>query len=144
MRPQGFERLPFTQQQLHAALRQMCPLALKAYDAETTREMRNEWHPDNPTRFCCYFVSEMIYWYCAPTGSIAMTLDVPNDSTLHRYVEWPDRSIVDVTCDQFECDLDYAHGKPRMFMQTGCKGPSKRAQQLANLLGLQRHNDKAL
>ena len=130
----GFDRVPFTQDQLHTALRSMCPAALKAYDAETTREMRNEWHPDNPTRFCCYFTSEMVYWYCAPPFSRAMTLEVPGDSTLHRYIEWPDGGIVDLTCDQFDVELDYTHAKQRMFLQTGGRGPSKRARQLAELL----------
>lgn len=88
----------------------------------------------------CYAVSEMIYWYCAPQGSTPMALKVPNDATLHRYVEWPDGMIVDVTCDQFDdySLLDYTQASRRMFLQTGGVGPSKRAQLLAKLLGLKR------
>jgi hypothetical protein len=138
MTPQGFEHVKFTQQQLHDALRQLCPAALKAYDAATTAAMRAEWSPLRPTRFCCYFVSEMVYWYSGFNNHRAMSLAVPNDATLHRYVQLADGRIVDLTCDQFDFDLDYTQGKPRMFLQTGCTGPSKRAQQLASILGLQR------
>lgn len=132
---QGFDRVSFSQAQLHDALRVMCPSALKAYDSATTKVMRESWSRNNPTRFCCYFVSEMCYWFAAPVGSRAMSLAVPNDATLHRYVEWPDGRIVDLTCDQFEITLDYSQAKARMFMQTGGVGPSKRARSLANLLG---------
>lgn len=136
----SFDRVGFTRDALHAALRVMCPGELKGYNAVDTYAMRREWSTDNPTRFCCYFVSEMTYWFCAPVGSQAMALAVPNDATLHRFVIWPDKMIVDVTCDQFDdyTQLDYTHAKPRMFLQTGGHGPSKRAQKLAALLGLSR------
>ena len=139
---ESFRRAGFTQEALHDALRIMCPDALKGYDAATTRRMRNEWTLDNPTRFCCYFVSEMIYWYCAPVDSRAMSLPVfyPDlrHSDLHRYVEYPDGQIVDTTCDQFDdyALLDYTQAKPRMFLQTGGVGPSRRATLLATLLHL--------
>jgi hypothetical protein len=132
----SFEHVPFTRAALHAALRRMCPQALKAYDSATTAAMRNAWSPDNPARFCCYFVSEMVYWYCAPHGAIAQSLVVPGDETLHRFVELPDSTFIDVTCDQFPFELDYAQRKPRMFLQTGCFGPSKRARALAAELNL--------
>jgi hypothetical protein len=132
----SFSHVPFTRAALHGALRRMCPRALKAYDAPTTAAMRNAWQPENPARFCCYFVSEMVYWYCAPISSTPMSLVVPGDDTLHRFIEWPDKTIVDVTCDQFSFPLDYSQRKPRMFLQTGCTGPSKRARQLAAELEL--------
>lgn len=132
----SFGYLSFTREALHDALRSMCPAALKAYDTPTTIAMRVAWSPQRPTRFCCYFVSEMIYWYQSPIGSDAMALSVPGDGTLHRFVRWSDGIIVDVTCDQFDQALDYRFMTRRMFMQTGARGPSKRAQQLAALLGL--------
>jgi len=135
----GFDKLPFTQKQLHAALREMCPLALKGYSAAVTLKMRTEWTPENPTRFTCYMVSECIYWFCAPHGSRPMTVVMPNDSTLHRYVLFPDNTRVDVTCDQFgDEDIPYEFSKERMFLQTGGFGPSKRAQVLAKLLDVYR------
>lgn len=127
-----------SQEALHTALRAMLPAALKAYDAAGTKAMRAEWSPENPTRFSCYFVSEMVYWYLAPPGSRACALEVPGDATLHRFVQWPDGEIVDLTCDQFDHYelLDYSKSVPKMFMQTGGVGPSKRARQLAALLSL--------
>jgi hypothetical protein len=67
-----------------------------------------------------------------------MSLVVPGDTTLHRYTDC-DHGVVDVTCDQFEdySLLDYSIAKPKMFLQTGCTGPSKRAKHLAQLLGFQ-------
>lgn len=69
-----------------------------------------------------------------------MTLVVPGDDTLHRFVKWQDGSIIDLTCDQFDdySLLDYTQAKPRMFLQTGGRGPSKRARELAARLDLQR------
>ena len=140
---ESFQYVNFTRDALHSALRSMCPAALKAYDSATTKLMRAEWSPDRPTRFCCYFVAEMTYWYCFPHCIVyAMTLDIPGDTTLHRFVEVYDEQhnshIVDLTCDQFDTPLDYSRRKPRMFLQTGGVGPSKRAQQLASLLKLER------
>jgi hypothetical protein len=145
----GWTLVPFTQESLHEALRKMCPAALKAYDKATTDAMRAEWQPSNPTRFCCYFVSEMLYWY-AFEDAHAMALKVPGDSTPHRFIAVethctsfalggpPRMERVDLTCDQFTFDLDYAHATHRMFLQTGGYGPSKRARQLAELLQLER------
>ncbi len=131
----SFARVGFTQEALHAALRSMCPRALKGFTAAETAKMRAEWTPANPTRNCCYFTSEMVYWFVAPYGSRAMSLRFAGD--LHRYVLWPDGQVVDLTCDQFELfDVAlYRDGKPRAFMQTGGPGPSRRARQLAAALG---------
>lgn len=138
---QGFDLVPFTQQQLHDALRAMCPTALKAYDPHTTAIMRAQWSPERPTRFCCYFVSEMVYWYVNFRGPLArvrpMALTVLGDDTLHRYIQ-TGLGRIDLTCDQFDGGLNYNSARERMFMQTGGYGPSKRAQQLAELLKLER------
>lgn len=130
--------MPFTQDALHDALRSMCPAALKAYDKPTTDAMRREWSADNPTRFCCYFVSEMVHWY-AHIPTEPMSLIVHGDATLHRYLRTAhDMFVVDLTCDQFSGPLDYSNGKPKGFMQTGGPGPSRRARQLAERLNLSR------
>lgn len=134
----GFDLVTFSQRQLHDALRELCPANLKGWDSATTAAMRKEWTPERPTRFCCYFVSEMTYWFCGFQNHKAMSLAVPGDSTLHRYVQLHDGTIVDLTCDQFDFDLDYSKAKPRGFMQTGGFGPSKRAVMLAEKLGLSR------
>jgi hypothetical protein len=132
----GFHRAGIQRAQLLGALRRMCPSALKGYTAAVTADMRRSWSPLNPTRFCCYFVSEMVFWYCAPVGSIPMAVPVPGDNTLHRYVEWPDGFVVDLTCDQFVSPPPYSLGEYRPFLQTAGHGPSRRAVQLAQLLGL--------
>lgn len=134
---QGFELVEFTRTQLVHALTQMLPGALKGYNAEDTRNMRAAWSSDNPTRFTCYFVSEMVYWHCALQHErTPMALNVPGDDTLHRYVQLHNGQRIDLTCDQFPFDLNYAGAKRRMFLQTGGVGPSARARQLAALLNL--------
>jgi hypothetical protein len=139
MTPTGFEFVEFTQPQLHAALREMCPAALKAYDAATTKQMRTAWSPMSPTRFCCYFVSEMVYWH-TPAHLTPMALVVPGDSTLHRFlIDDYTGKRVDLTCDQFDFELDYTRAVKKFYLQTGCTGPSKRAAQLANILQLRRY-----
>jgi hypothetical protein len=65
-----------------------------------------------------------------------MAVAVPSDNTLHRYVEWPDGFIVDLTCDQFCAPVPYSQSKYRPFLQTAGRGPSNRATSLARLLGL--------
>jgi hypothetical protein len=116
----------------------------KLYDALRTmgikqlkKEMREGWSPDNPTRCFCYVVSEFVYWYVAPNGSIPYSVGVPGDPWIHRYLRWPDGTVVDLTAEQFDNHelVDYNLGKRRMFLQTGCKGPSKRARMLAELMG---------
>ena len=122
---------------LHDILRQLCPAALKGYNADATKQMRAEWRAENPTRFCCYFVSEMVFWYCAPVGSVPMGVPVDGDASPHRYTRWPDGTLVDLTCDQFgDFDIErYRLGKPLQYLQTGGKGPSQRARDLASRLG---------
>lgn len=138
----SFETAGVSRAALHDALREMCPAALKANDKATTQAMRRSWTHFNPTRFTCYFVSEMVFWFLAPKGSTAMAVEVSGDSTLHRFVRWPDGRIVDLTCDQFDdySLVQYQHATQRMFMQTGGFGPSKRARQLAALLDLPNKN----
>jgi hypothetical protein len=103
----GWTLVPFTQESLHEALRKMCPAALKAYDKATTDAMRAEWQPSNPTRFCCYFVSEMLYWY-AFEDAHAMALKVPGDSTPHRFI------AVETHCTSFALGGPASHGARRL------------------------------
>ena len=117
---------------LHDALRQMGPAFLHkpAY--------RAEWSPENPTRNFCYVVSEFVYYYLAPRGSKACGLTVPGEEALHRFVKWPDQTIVDLTCDQFSdySLLDYSRAVVRPFLPVKGKAqPSRRAQHLAQVLG---------
>tara|TARA_B100001113_G_scaffold238758_1_gene196292 strand:- start:23 stop:478 length:456 start_codon:yes stop_codon:yes gene_type:complete len=118
---------------LHKALLQMGTKQLK------TKQMRDAWSEDNPTKNYCYVVSEMVFYYLAPPGSKPYKLpNIPGDDGLHRFLKWPDGTIVDLTVDQFPNyeDVNYENGKVCYFMQTGVKGPSKRARLLAELCDL--------
>jgi hypothetical protein len=128
----SFARVPFTRAALHAALIELGPKFLKS------RDMRDAWTASNPTRNTCYVVSEMVFFFCAPEGTTPMALEVPGDQNKHRFLRYPDGSNVDLACDQFERYelLDYTKAKRSPFMQTGCTGPSARARQLADALGL--------
>lgn len=126
-------------EKLHAALRTMGTKHIKG-----PKEIKDQWSPENPTFFYCYVVSEMLYWYVAPKGTIPMAVKVPGDPGLHRFLQWPGEDsngkflqIIDLTCDQFSDinKVDYSKAKKCMFLQTGCKGPSKRARILAELMG---------
>lgn len=118
---------------LHGALRKMGPKALKPM-------FRSGWSEEFPTWCTCYFVSEFAYFYLAPKGTTPYSVKVPGDPGTHRFLMWPNGFIVDLTCDQFP-DYElvksvYPNAKHTMFMQTACKGPSKRAKDLAQLLGI--------
>jgi hypothetical protein len=117
---------------LYTALRQMGSKAIKP-------AFRAGWSEDVPTWCTCYFVSEMAYWYLAPKGTTPYSVKVPGDPGTHRFLMYPDGTIIDLTAEQFP-DYElvksvYSNAKVTPFMQTGCKGPSKRAKELAILLG---------
>ena len=124
---------------LYSSLIQMGKKHLK------TKAMKDIWTPENPTQNYCYVVAEFVYWYVAPYDSTAWALTVPSYNTLHRFVKWPDGTIVDLSCEQFYdwSEIDYSKAKRRMFLQTGCKGPSKRARLLAELMGYSEIVDKS-
>jgi len=118
---------------LHDALLKMGRKELK------TKLMRDAWSEENPTKNYCYVVSEMVFYFLAPPGSKPYKLaGIPGDDGLHRFIRWPDGTIVDLTVDQFPNyeDVNYENGKVCYFMQTGVKGPSKRARLLAELCDL--------
>lgn len=51
----------------------------------------------------------------------------------HWFLKGPDGEVIDLTDDQFDCELDYSQGKPQNFMTTAV---SQRGRILAGLLGL--------
>lgn len=126
-----FEQAGIRRGDLLAALREMGPKHLKG------GELKKQWSTERPTRNYCYVVSEFLFWYVAPEGSEARTVNVEGDLAPHVYMHWPDGSVVDLTCDQFENikAVKYKESKRKTFMQSGGPGPSKRAKILAELLG---------
>lgn len=111
---------------LYDALRKMGTKRLK-------KQYRKEWSSDNPTFGYCYVTAEMIYHYLAPQGSKPCCART-SPTVVHWWVETPDGTILDGTGDQFQGQkIPYHEGKGCGFLT---KQPSKRAQELAALLGL--------
>ena len=102
-----------------------------------TKEMKEMWSEDNPTCNYCYVIAEFTYWYVAPKGTKPYSLEVPSYGSLHRFLKFPDEKIIDLAVEQFYdmSEIDYTKARHRPFMQTGGKGPSKRAKMLAELMG---------
>ena len=124
---------------LHDALLQMGRKYLK------TKQMKDAWSEDNPTKNYCYVIAEFVYYYLAPKGTIPYKLpNIPGDDGLHRFLKWPDGTIVDLAVDQFPNyeDVNYEEGKVCYFMQTAVKGPSKRARLLAELCNVKLTKEK--
>ena len=129
-----FEVAGIEKKVLHKALLKMGRKELK------TKLMRDAWSEENPTKNYCYVVSEMVFYFLAPPGSKPYKLaGIPGDDGLHRFLKWPDGTIIDLTVDQFSNyeDVNYENGKVCYFMQTGVKGPSRRARLLAELCNLE-------
>lgn len=127
-----FATADLSKEDLYNALRKMGVKAVKP-------AMRGGWSDSLPVWCTCYFVSEFAYFYLAPKGTKPYSVKVPGDPGTHRFLLWPDGKIVDLTCEQFS-DYElvksvYPNAKVTMFMQTGCKGPSSRAKELADILG---------
>jgi hypothetical protein len=102
------------------------------------KKMKEEYDVNNPTRNFCYVVSEFVYYYIAPQGSKPYGLRIEGDESLHRFVKWPNRNIVDLTCDQFDdySKVIYENARVCYFLPVSGKWqPSKRARHLAELLG---------
>jgi hypothetical protein len=117
---------------LHDALIEMGPKFLH------NKKMREEYDVNNPTRNFCYVVSEFVLHYIAPKGSKPYGLKIDGDESLHRFIKWPDGTIVDLTCDQFSdySKVVYENAKVCPFLPVNGKSqPSKRAKHLAKLLG---------
>ena len=124
---------------LHNALLQMGRKHLKS------KLFKDNWSEDNPTKNYCYVIAEFVYYYLAPKGSKPYKLaNIPGDDGLHRFVKWPDGTIVDLAVDQFPNyeDVNYENAKVCYFMQTGVKGPSKRTRLLADLCDIKLPTEK--
>ena len=135
-----FDKAGVTKAQLHEALKTMGKKHLK------TKLMKDAWTMDNPTKNYCYVVSEFVYYYLSPPGSKPYKLaGIPGDDGLHRFIKWPDDTIVDLSVDQFDNyeDVDYSQAKVCYFMTNQYnKGPSKRARILAELMGCELPNNR--
>lgn len=132
-----FEIVGVSQKKLYDALLQMNTKHLK------TKRFKDEWSQDNPTRNYCYVVSEFVWFYLAPKGTTPYGLTVEGDAGLHRYLKYPDGSIIDLTAEQFDDyynRINYSKGKVRHFLQSACTGPSMRAKVLAELMGYNVNN----
>jgi len=132
-----FNLIGIRKEKLHAALRTMGTRFLQ------TKEMKAQWSTERPTKNYCYTVSELVYWYVAPKGTTVYVTEVPGSlpGVKHWFLRLPDGTVIDLTSDQFDTEVDYTKGKKSMFLQTGCKGPSKRARHLAILMGFKDGND---
>lgn len=102
-----------------------------------SKVMKDGWSEDNPTYCYCYVIAEYLWFYKAPKGSIPYSVKVPGDPGLHRFIKWNDGTIVDIAAEQFSNyeEVNYEQAKVRYFLQSGCKGPSKRAKLLAEYMG---------
>ena len=126
-----FDKLNVSKDSLYSSLIKMGKKNLRS------KEMKDNWSEDNPTYCYCYVVAEMLFWYVCPSDSKPYKLNVPGDPGLHRFIKLVDGTIIDLTAEQFPNyeDVNYENGKVSYFLQTGCKGPSKRAKMLAELMG---------
>ena len=131
-----------TKERLHKSLRCMGTQHLK------TKLMKESWSEDNPTKNYCYVIAEFVYYYLSPRGSKPYKLPViPGDDGLHRFIMWPDYSMVDLAVDQFPNfeDIDYTQAKKCYFMYNtqGNPGPSQRTRLLGKLMGVELSETRA-
>lgn len=138
-----YELAGVNKQTLHDALRVMGQKHLK------TKLMKEGWTHDNPTKNYCYVIAEFVYYYLSPRGSKPYKLPgIPGDDGLHRFIMWPDYSVVDLAVDQFPNfeDVDYTKAKKCYFMVNtfGVPGPSKRTRILAELMGYELSEERAI
>jgi len=112
-------------EKLYSALRVMGRKHLKPL-------YRDYWTPERPTAGYCYVVAEVVYHYLAPKGSLPYVIHTGGRQT-HWFLRLPNGEALDLTADQFSEPPDYAQGKRANFLTPR---PSKRAQLLAKLMGL--------
>lgn len=98
-------------------------------------DLRDDWSEENPTRNYCYVIAEFVYWYLAPDGSTVWQLQLPGEKAPHVFVKDASGNVLDMAAEQFDFDLPYERAREKFFLQTGGKGPSKRAKILATKLG---------
>lgn len=103
-------------------------------DGLKTKQMKEEWSIDNPTRNYCYVVSEFIYKYLAPDGTKHYSIKIEGEEVTHHFLKWKDGTIIDLTAEQFEDynKIDYSKSYPSGFIG---KGVSKRTKEFARLMG---------
>lgn len=131
------------QKELHDALRIMGKKYLKP-------EFKDAWTYDRPTKNYCYVVTEFVYWYSnkyfRQDMRVLHTKSPDDPSITHWFLKFvfPDLSneprstyILDLTADQFDNwnETIYTNARVGFFIQSGAKGPSKRAKVLAGLMG---------
>jgi hypothetical protein len=111
--------------QLYGALVKLGPKHLKE------AQMRKDWDPNNPTKNYCYLIAEFVANYFSPNGYKGMKVMVPGDPYGHRYVLWPDNTIIDLAVEQFDNyeEVDYSKGTYAGFLFT----PSKRCKLLKEI-----------
>ncbi len=129
-----YDRVGLDKKTLHKALIQMGTKHLK------TKQMRDNWSVNNPTKNYCYVVAEFVYYYLTQKKSIPYKLSgIPEDDGLHRFVKLDDGTIIDLAVEQFENyeDVDYERAKVCYFIQNKYlkNRPSKRTRILADLCG---------
>ena len=128
---QMFERAGIQKETLYNGLIQMGTKHLK-------KDLKKDWHENNPTRNYCYVVTELVYQYLVKDKDASVyCLNVEGDDYKHWYIKLNDGSIVDLTAEQFEVygKIDYSKGKKRFFQSPS---PSKRTRILADLIGVKK------
>lgn len=103
-----------------------------------TKDYRDTWSIDNPTRGYCYNVSEFVFHYFRDEvrGFHPYVLGgIPNEPGNHRYLMNDEGLVIDLTGDQFSNweQINYDQGKKNMFFHIKGGGPSKRTKILADL-----------
>ena len=103
-------------------------------DGLKTKQMKDEWSIENPTRNYCYVVSEFIYKYLAPKGTKHYSIKIEGEEVTHHFLKWKDGTIIDLTAEQFDDynKIDYSKSYPSGFIG---KGVSKRTKEFARLMG---------
>src|SRR6185312_7484511 len=76
-----FEMAGVHKPSMHKALIRMGKNLLKS------KEMKEQWSPDNPTKNYCYVVSEFVYRFFNPNQFVPMKVMVPGDPYGHRYLQ---------------------------------------------------------
>ena len=109
--------------------------------------LRADWRPDNPTKYYCNVVSQVVLKYLAPPSSRIYEVIIPHQlvraeplrsgkliELKHYFVKDPQGRIYDLTCDQFDASvaIDYDSARPVRLQ------PSRRVKLLARLLKLER------
>lgn len=129
-----YRKVGFDKKTLHSALIKMGKKHLK------TKQMRDSWSTENPTKNYCYVISEFVYYYLTNKNSTPYKLpNIPNDDGLHRFVKLEDGTIIDLAVEQFENyeDVDYSKSSICYFIQNKYlkNRPSKRTRILGELCG---------